>query len=947
MILIHLRNIGIGMGLTLLLAFLFLKTRTIDYKAHDMFNSDLRRLKELDATINQDLLKARYNLLTHYDPFVSQLAQSRLLQNNLKTLIVSTNLGSKVEVTASLDKYVEILTRKEELLERFKSRNAVLNNSLRYFPILTINLAAEAESRYRDHALANLLRNLLEDVLIYNLNGEAAIQESIESQLADIARIRSGPAAYNQNLHLVASHARTVLAKKTEVDLLIKEIVDMPSAEQGEKLYSVYNAEYNQILKTTDTYRLLLYILSVTLLGSVAYMIYRLKKSALALNAANEGLEQRVKERTDDLSKSNTQLRLSEASNRALLNAIPDSMYRINKAGILLDARIAKPSGSVTASHLINKSLYEIIPTETASQAIGFVEAALENNRVQTFEYGLATSSGLRHYEARIAVSHKDEALILVRDISDRHRAEEALRESEERFRTFMDNSPAVAFVKDNLGRYVYINKTFERAFDMKSEELQGKTDFDLWPLDVATTLRETDKGVLAADTAIEVLEVAPNQDGQLGYWLGYKFPLKNSSGDKFLAGMSIDVTARRQAEEELSIAKAAAEAANAAKSEFLANMSHEIRTPMNGIIGMTELTLGTELTPEQREYMQLVRFSADSLLTVINDILDFSKIEAGKLSLEAADFNLRETIAGTLKTLALRANEKGLEMIENIDLKVPDALIGDSVRLRQIIINLVGNAIKFTSEGEIAVTIEIESQTGNEVGLRFAVRDNGIGIPLEKQRTIFEAFSQADGSITRKFGGTGLGLAICSQLVEMMGGRIWVESEEGKGSTFRFIARFSLQNVGISQPENGPHTKSLAGPAVSENERSLMVLLAEDNPVNQRLAVRLLEKRGHKVLVAESGKEVVTAFRKQRFDVILMDVQMPDMNGFEATAVIRQLEKDSDRRIPIIAMTAHALKGDRERCLEAGMDDYISKPVKPDELFRLLTVVTSDMVMQ
>jgi len=945
MIFVYLRNIGIGAGLAILLVFLFLKTRAIDYSSYDRFNSDLRRLKELDATINQDILKSRYNLLTYYDPFVSEITESRQLQNSLNRLILSTNLSSKPEVTDSLAAYSEILTRKEELLERFKSRNAVLNNSLRYFPVLTTKLAAELRSNHQNHSLANDLHKLLEDLLVYNLSGEESVRHRVESQL-DVYNSMEPNAADpgEQGLRLVVDHARTILAKKSEVDALIKEIVDTPSAERGENLYNLFNSYYSQAQKAADRYRMLLYVLSVILLGCVAYALIQLRKSTRALNAANESLEQRVRERTEDLLKSNTQLQMSEASNRALLYAIPDSMYRISRDGILLDARVAKASGSVIATNLINKNTQDVTPVETASRVMEFVEEAIKSDQVQTFEYQIAARSGLHYFEARIAVSGKDESLILVRDISDRHRAEEALRASEERFRAFMDNSPAVAFVKNNSGSYVYVNKTFERTFDLKPDDVIGKTDFDLWPVDIATAFREADKALFAADTPMDVLEVALSPDGQLCYWLGYKFPLRDAAGERFVGGMLIDVTERKRAEEELAVAKAAAEAANAAKSEFLANMSHEIRTPMNGIIGMTELVLATDLTAEQREYMHLVRFSADSLLTVINDILDFSKIEAGKLHLEAADFNLRDTVGDTLKTLAIRAQEKGLELIENIETNVPDSLIGDSVRLRQIIINLVGNAIKFTSEGRVEIGIEIESRSEDEVCLQFSVMDTGIGIPTEKQLNIFEAFSQADGSTTRKFGGTGLGLAICSQLVAMMQGRIWVESEKGRGSCFFFTAKFPLQSEATSQAEE-PRILLQANPAPMERKRSLSILLAEDNPVNQRLAVRILEKRGHKVVVAENGSKAVAAYSGAPFDVILMDVQMPEMNGFEATAAIREYEKNSGRHTPIIAMTAHALKGDRERCIEAGMDDYISKPIKPDELLRLLANVTSDLV--
>jgi CheY-like chemotaxis protein/HPt (histidine-containing phosphotransfer) domain-containing protein len=386
-----------------------------------------------------------------------------------------------------------------------------------------------------------------------------------------------------------------------------------------------------------------------------------------------------------------------------------------------------------------------------------------------------------------------------------------------------------------------------------------------------------------------------------------------------------------------LTYAKERAEQANRAKSEFLANMSHEIRTPMNGIIGMTERALGTDLTEEQQHYLVMVKSSAEALLSLTDDILDFSKVEAGKLELEEIDFSLRDNLSEALKVLGIWANDKSIELACDVDPKLPDTLSGDPTRLRQVVVNLVGNAIKFSDHGQVAVRAAEEARQDGQITVHFTVTDTGIGIPLEKQQSIFQPFIQADGSTTRKFGGTGLGLTISRQLVEAMGGRIWVDSSPGSGSTFHFTVLLRSGSATVAGSESTASKSSQGSQPLPFIDQGLHILVVEDNEVNRELALSLLSKYGHSVVLVNNGLEALSALEKESFHLVLMDLQMPVMGGIEATAAIRQKEKNTGAHIPIVAMTARAVDEDRENCLAAGMDGHVSKPIRIKNLFEVI----------
>ncbi len=787
----------------------------------------------------------------------------------------------------------------------------------------------------------------------------------------------------------------------------------------------------------------------------------------------------------------------SEAFYQSLVETLPLAMLRKDLTGRFTFAnRLLCEAFKRPVEAIIGHSDHDFFPRELAEKYRTDDRRVLEQrcNFETTEEF--QAPSGERRYTHVVKSPVYDTAGNLVgiqgifSDVTEKERAERELVQTKARLQAVLDAATQVAIISTEVdGTIILFNTGAERMLGYTVDEMLGKSPevfhlaSELESRSVELS-RQFGRPIRGFDVFVEFARRGDHderewtyvrKDGsQIRVMLSVTAKLDFEGNVTGFLGIATDITARHLAEAELLKAKDAAEAANRAKSDFLANMSHEIRTPLNAIIGMTELVRDTDLNVTQREYLAMVQESGESLLAVINDILDFSKIEAGKLSLERVAFNLRELLGDTMKSLALRAHRKRLELACHVATVVPAAVEGDPHRLRQVVVNLVGNAIKFTEQGEVVLDVDVEQASEDELVLHFRVTDTGIGISADQLHTIFEAFEQADTSTTRRYGGTGLGLAISSRLVELMQGRIWVESEVNRGSTFHFLARFAMSSreteacgstiyppmlnglrvlivddnatnrrilveilanwmmkptavsgvtdalaelrrmadagtpyamvltdanmpdvdgfelarqihenrvlcrsmvmmltsgdrpgdikrcgqlgvaaylvkpikqselldailvaVGGQSSLTGSLEKSSSATRKASKPKS--ILLAEDSLINQKLAIGLLEKWGHRVTVANDGLEAVSLSGQNAFDLVLMDVQMPEMDGLDATRAIRRREELTGVHLPILAMTAHAMKGDRERCLEAGMDDYLMKPIRAEQLFQAL----------
>jgi PAS domain S-box-containing protein len=807
----HAGKLVLGLCALLLLGWLFRQSTQVNVAKHVRIVQYFEQLREQDARLSQYVLQSRYGLLHNYDPIVATQHDANQVVLELGRSMPEAFMPGGAPIQLAFAQYREKLDSKAQLLESFKSHNAVLSNSVRYLPVAVKLQYARFAAQPSQVAL---LHDLLENVLLFNQNTNDSFKAHV---LQTVATMRAGPYQNDAAMQSLLQHAGVILAHAAEVDRLALAITQSQTVAQADRVFAQYNADFAQRDHVAGHYRLAMALLAATIILYVAWLLVHLQRAR---------------------------------------DTLADSMRELEFQKNALDKHAIVSVTDRTGKILYTNDKFSEVSQYSRTELLGQDHRLLNSGKHPStfFKAMWATIGRGQIWQGEVLNRRKDGSLYWV----------------DSTIAPFMDeqNKPL---------RYVSIRADITARKESEAAMLQAKTD---------------------AEEARSVAERA----------------------------------------------RFAAEQANKIKSDFLANMSHEIRTPMNGIIGMTNLALETQLTAEQTEFLSIIKTGADSLLQVINDILDFSKMESGKLDIECIAFSLKKTLQDTVKAVAVRADQKQLDLRLQLGPDVPDLVMGDPGRLRQVLLNLVGNAIKFTARGEVVLEVQRQAGDALQVQLRFSVHDTGVGIAAEKFQTIFESFSQADTSTTRQYGGTGLGLSISSQIVQLMGSRIELRSQEGHGSTFHFTLELPLASAeALAQAaDHAAHPAyGMAGKPAARSPicpmRPMRLLLAEDNAVNQMLARRLLENQGHTVMVANNGKEALEQWSAATFDAILMDVDMPEMGGYEATERIRAQEAGTERHIQIVAMTAHAMRGAREECLAHGMDGYLAKPIDTELLQREL----------
>ncbi|KAI9132592.1 DAHL domain-containing protein [Acaryochloris sp. CCMEE 5410] len=1036
------------------------KSTSVDPEVHQRYHALITQQLVKDAALNQGVLKSRYALLTSYDPLVQAISEQGAIQKQLEQ--VPGFIGNPSTLNQQLKTNNKLFHQKEEWVESFKSTNAVVKNSLNYLPELVREVRQGDRSQGLTKNSTARLQDMLDNVLLYSLSANEALVPQINQQMTQLEAM-SQTEANKEGLLLAIAHTRIILEYKPRVDQLTQTILQQPTSEAINQLEALYTKQHQSASQTANIFRLISFGCLLIILGGTAYLVIRRQ---WALIQEQQQSQQRIS---------------------GILSSITDAFITLNPEWqvVYINEKAAELFGQGPQDG-IHQNFWQTYPQELGLDHQDNYQTALQDQISQSFEAFYANRQ--IWLEVRIFPS-VDGLSLFLQDITSRKLAEahlvqmnEDLQTSQQLLRRVIDTIPQLLFWKDREGIYLDCNLQFATYVGLSQpEQVVGKKDTDLpWAPPELAAFQASEQRILTTGEIETALLKRHNPDT----WLEtIKVPLHQADGTIMgILGVYQDVTARQQADAklrnvnaELQTAKDRADAASQVKSEFLANMSHELRTPMNAVIGMTGLLTHTSLDAQQQDFVDTIRSSGDALLCLINDILDFSKIEAGKLEVEEQPFNLKSCIEEALKLVAPRAFKKGLEIAYLADPDLPCGIVGDVTRLRQVLVNLLTNGVKFTDNGEVIVYVkDVTAEMQDREGLgsegqsprrlfQFAVKDTGIGIPEDRLNRLFQSFSQVDSSTTRKYGGTGLGLAISKRLCELMGGKIWVDSEIGIGSTFSFTiaapivdtfdcapihdlaplkgqrllivddnltnrkiltifadiwgmhsqsapsgpaalellrgrSSFDLAVVDMQMPEmdgltlarrihglqkykdlplvmlsslgveaiSTPMDKSLFyailnkpiqeaqlsailvravtrqsentqnseldRPQPSTNSKTLHLLLAEDVVVNQKVALLILKQLGYEADVANNGKEVLEALHRQPYDVVLMDLQMPEMDGLTASRAIQETWSPEARPY-IIALTANAMQGDREKCLEAGMQDYVSKPIRSEEL--------------
>ena len=944
----------IGVALVAALTFFSSQAR-VDEQELRLVEQRLHRFARLDAELNQGLVLVRQGLVNDYDGLVASL---RGMEQLVQSLRDGDEGGNDPAIDAAIDALAADVKEKGAAIERFKSDVAVFKNSLAYFPTI-IDDVGEGLSAWWVHApsLAESVHRLFRAVLAYAQPGGLLGRDEVEGMVRQLEEDRAGaPEAVRPLLANALRHARFIVERKERIERLVKRVLQVPTAEHGRQLLGAHSSRFGERLRVADVYRQFLYLGSVALVLLIAYALFRLRKSAREMQILNRELSREVAVR-----------RMVEAEQRRLAMAVEAS-----PDGVL----ITDPDGTIV---YVNPAFSEITGW-AADEAQGHTPRILRSGRMERAYYdelwsaigrgevwkgrflnrrrGERGEDGLYWAQTTIAPIHRGDGALdgfvgVQVDITDEVRREEGAR---------FERSAADLLA--TIGRTLQEMRPLAERLD---EALRALHDIERLPL--------TGDAVLLLDPAVaEVLgaeldgasryRVEPIQGPAAGALsviveegepVAYRLPLVQAGGrvgclrlplkgeaDRDApvlellrrVGESIGTAlANERARADMDRARVAAEAASRLKSDFLATMSHEIRTPMNAIIGMGELLMESPLDDEQRQYIRTLRGAGETLLYIIDDILDLSKVEAGRMTLVEKPFFLGEVVGHIGGMMEGQARSKGLELEVSLPDEGPTALLGDPGRLQQVLFNLVGNAVKFTEAGSVALRVAASGEKEGRLEYHFQVEDTGHGVPTEMREAIFERFTQADTSVTRRHGGTGLGLAISQRLVALMGGRIWLESEEGRGSTFHFTACFPR----AQQPATRATQPVVAEPVV-EPARPRRLLLVEDSPDNRTLILLYLKGGPYEVECAENGLEALEKFRDRRFDLVLMDMQMPIMDGYSATREIRRWEREGDHLpTPVVALTAHALKGDDDKSLEAGCDDHLTKPIKKRVLLEAL----------